>query len=113
MVAYNLPTLGTVLFGTTQNGGANGGGTVFEYTVEGLTLLHSFDDPSVAGDGVTPLAGVCLGTDGNIYGTTMAGGMGRRHRVCGPYESCAAGADHVPVVLLDTDREPSAGNDLR
>ena len=35
-----------------------------------LTVLHRFSGP----DGLSPVGGLTLGTDGNFYGTTTAGG---------------------------------------
>ena len=59
------------LYGTTQEGGANGYGTVFKITPSGtLTTLHSFDIM----DGASPQAGLVQATDGNLYGTTLGGG---------------------------------------
>ena len=66
-----------LFFGTTSHGGANssscggsGCGTVFTLTLSGtLTTLYSFSGP----DGAQPSA-LTLGTDGNYYGTTAAGG---------------------------------------
>jgi uncharacterized protein (TIGR03437 family) len=59
-------------YGTTQGGGAYGFGTVFKITPSGTpTLLYSFTGNS---DGGTPFAGLVQGTDGNLYGTTAAGG---------------------------------------
>jgi uncharacterized repeat protein (TIGR03803 family) len=76
LVAFNLPTQGMGLYGTTQNGGANGGGAAFEWTAAATTILHSFDDPTLNSDGITPMGGLVLASDGNLYGTTMAGGDG-------------------------------------
>jgi uncharacterized repeat protein (TIGR03803 family) len=60
------------LYGTTFSGGANYGGTVFRMTVGGvLTTLHAF---SYGTDGGNPLAPVIQVSDGNFYGTTVAGG---------------------------------------
>ncbi len=48
-------------------------GTVFKITADGaLTTLHRFTGPPT--DGAIPLDGIILGTDGNFYGTTAAGG---------------------------------------
>jgi uncharacterized repeat protein (TIGR03803 family) len=59
-------------YGTTVNGGTNGFGTVFQISSNGvLTSLHSFNG---AGDGANPEDGLALGSDGNFYGTTLAGG---------------------------------------
>ena len=61
-------------YGTTQNGGINGRGTVFKLTATGaLTTLHSFN---FFGDGANPYAGLAQGTDGSYYGTTDKGGSG-------------------------------------
>ncbi len=60
------------LYGTTANGGTNGGnGTVFKMTTNGvLTSLASFHYPN----GIFPRTGVTMGGDGNLYGTTYGGG---------------------------------------
>lgn len=60
------------LYGTTQNGGTNGGyGTVFKITTNGvLTTLHSFD----AADGAAPYGSLVLASNGEFYGTTNVGG---------------------------------------
>jgi uncharacterized repeat protein (TIGR03803 family) len=69
------------LYGTTFDGGANdtcptgGCGTVFKMTTGGsLTTLYSFCSQTKCADGATPSAGLVQGTDGNFYGTTVAGG---------------------------------------
>ena len=62
------------LYGTTAAGGdANGDGTVFRVTTNGvLTTLVQFD----GANGSAPLGDVFQTADGNIYGTTSAGGTG-------------------------------------
>jgi uncharacterized repeat protein (TIGR03803 family) len=61
------------LYGTTQFGGGNDQGTVFEITAAGNeTVLYSF--PGSANDGVYPEAGLIMDSAGNLYGTTYAGG---------------------------------------
>ena len=61
-------------YGTTVNGGTNGGwGTVFKVTTNGLlTSLFSFNGTNGAG----PLSTLALGPDGALYGTTAGGGVG-------------------------------------
>jgi uncharacterized repeat protein (TIGR03803 family) len=66
-------------YGTTQVGGANvaggTGGTVFEITPAGkLTTLYSFCAVTSCTDGEQPVAGLMQATNGNLYGTTYAGG---------------------------------------
>jgi uncharacterized repeat protein (TIGR03803 family) len=62
------------LYGTTTAGGANGFGTVFQISPDGVVFntLYSFNHS----DGAYPLAGVVEGADGNLYGTTLVGGAG-------------------------------------
>ena len=59
-------------YGTTALGGTSGeNGTVFQFTPSGqLVTLHSFEGP----DGALPWAGLVLGRDGLLYGTTQGGG---------------------------------------
>ena len=62
-------------YGTTEYGGAYGGGTVFKITPSGtLTTLYSFCAQSGCTDGEYPVAGLVQATDGNFYGTTEYGG---------------------------------------
>ena len=61
------------LYGTTENGGASGFGTVFKVDITGAeTVLHSFAGGS--SDGTDPTARVVLDAHGNLYGTTFMGG---------------------------------------
>ncbi len=62
------------LYGTTQSGGVNGGGTAYLLTPPKTggttwneTILHSF---GAAGDGETLEGGLILGPGGVVYGTT-------------------------------------------
>jgi len=60
-------------YGTTSGSGSgpSGNGTVFRITPSGsLSNLHSF----VGTDGANPSSRLVLGSDGNFYGTTYAGG---------------------------------------
>ncbi|MBV9301284.1 MAG: hypothetical protein JOY62_12680 [Acidobacteriaceae bacterium] len=62
-------------YGTTQAGGTYYQGTVFEITPAGkFTLLYSFCSQPNCADGSTPYGGLIQGSDGNLYGTTSAGG---------------------------------------
>ena len=67
------------LYGTTEYGGISIGGTAFELTPPASpggvwmeTVLHSFTGED--GDGLNPYAGLVLGPNGVLYGTTTAGG---------------------------------------
>jgi uncharacterized repeat protein (TIGR03803 family) len=60
------------LYGTTFSDSTNFSGTVFKLTFKPfkLTTLHSF----LGADGANPSAGLLFASDGNLYGTTSAGG---------------------------------------
>jgi len=63
-------------YGTTNSGGANQFGTVFKITPSGtLTTLYSFCSQSGCSDGEFPPAGLVQATNGDLYGTTGAGGV--------------------------------------
>jgi hypothetical protein len=66
-----------MLYVTTSNGGASNNGAIFASAISGTgklsapTLVFSF--PGGAG-GAQPMAPAVAGADGNLYGTTFAGG---------------------------------------
>ena len=60
------------LYGTTSRGGSDGSGSVFTVSTNGvLTTLYSFGGGD---DGWSPDGRLCLGSDGNFYGTTSEAG---------------------------------------
>jgi uncharacterized repeat protein (TIGR03803 family) len=62
-------------YGTTNEGGNFGGGTIFKITPSGtLTTLYNFCSQSGCADGANPGGALVQGTDGNLYGTTSAAG---------------------------------------
>lgn len=98
-------------YGTTELGGSGNVGTIFEVTPAGtLTTLHNFNG---TGDGAEPGAGLVEGTDGNLYGTTYAGGAngdGTVFQLSGvlglnPYIIIqpTSGAAGTPVTILGTN----------
>src|ERR1022692_2487930 len=63
------------LYGTTVNGGTNGGGTIFKITPSGtLTTLYRFCHQTHCPDGAGPYAGLVQAANGDLYGTTRYGG---------------------------------------
>jgi uncharacterized repeat protein (TIGR03803 family) len=70
------------LYGTTEMGGAHGGGTVFKLTLEKSknsyteSVLYTFCSTggTECSDGSEPGNGVIMDEDGNLFGTTVAGG---------------------------------------
>jgi uncharacterized repeat protein (TIGR03803 family) len=78
-------------YGTTYTGGANNLGTVFKISSTGVyKLLYSF--AGVPTDGSLPIAGLTLGTDGNLYGTTGNGGTVNYGAI---YEITSAGKEKL------------------
>jgi uncharacterized repeat protein (TIGR03803 family) len=84
------------LYGTTKLGGSGtnchrpGCGTVFELFLLGASwnksILYNFQGGTT--DGSNPLAGVILGKNGKLYGTTFTGGIGQQNNNCG--EGCGS-----------------------
>jgi len=63
-------------YGTTYEGGANNEGTVFEISPTGkFRTLYSFCSQAFCTDGEYPRAGLIRAPNGNLYGTTEAGGI--------------------------------------
>jgi uncharacterized repeat protein (TIGR03803 family) len=74
------------LYGTTIHGGQVGRGTVYRLAPNGKErLLHSFGGTSRNGDGDSPNSALIMDRDGNLYGTTIAGGSS----ACGSGGCCA------------------------
>jgi uncharacterized repeat protein (TIGR03803 family) len=64
------------LYGTTRGGNASPG-TIFKITPAGeLTVVHTFCAVFGCTDGLNPEAPLLLAADGNLYGTTVLGGVG-------------------------------------
>ena len=72
------------LYGSSVQGGAFGGGTVFRVSPSGHgwkhTVLYSFTGGA---DGGEPYKGVTLDSEGNLYGTAVTGGGGSCEGGCG------------------------------
>jgi uncharacterized repeat protein (TIGR03803 family) len=71
---------GNTLYGTAENGGSSGNGTVFKVNTNGtgFTTLHSFTTtpfpgPGINSDGAHPVGGLIL-SGNTLYGTAAGGG---------------------------------------
>lgn len=74
------------LYGTTEGGGTNNYGTIFELTSSGqFNSLYSFSCTSGnCDDGAIPISGLLQATNGTFYGTTETGGNFRTIHNLGP-----------------------------
>jgi uncharacterized repeat protein (TIGR03803 family) len=71
------------LYGVTNFGGAYHNGSVFRITLDGKFFnLYSFCRQSGCPDGYAPAGWLVQGTDGNLYGTTSAGGANTNTNDC-------------------------------
>jgi len=62
-------------YGTTEQGGTNGGGVLFKISSTGaFTTIHSFSTQGANTDGSFPKCTLLQGPDCNLYGTAYAGG---------------------------------------
>jgi uncharacterized repeat protein (TIGR03803 family) len=59
------------IYGTTQGGGVNSWGTLYELSTGGLQVLHAF--PAYPGDGESPIG--VVGSPDALYGVTFRGGI--------------------------------------
>jgi uncharacterized repeat protein (TIGR03803 family) len=69
-------------YGTANGGGTSNSGTLFTITSGGvLTTLYNFCSKSGCADGQYPVGPIVQAADGNLYGTTHAGG---NYAACSP-----------------------------
>ena len=102
------------LYGTTSYGGPKGWGVVFQLTPAGVyTVLHKFQSGP---DGANPNGDLLLDDNGNLYGTTWAGGQGCSNPYgasgCGTiFEITSAGKEKILYRFADTPdgAHPTAG----
>jgi uncharacterized repeat protein (TIGR03803 family) len=95
-------------YGTTQFGGANGQGSVYQVTPAGaLTAIYSFCSLPNCTDGGQPFAGLTLGSDGNFYGATPgtiftitpSGTLTTLYTFCSKLNCTDGTGDYAPLVL--------------
>jgi uncharacterized repeat protein (TIGR03803 family) len=99
------------LFGATEQGGANGYGSIFEASPSStgwnVTELYSF---TIGNDGGFPKSGVIFDAAGNLYGTTYGGGSANYGTV---WElSPSSGGTWTLTTLHTFLGPPDAGNSI-
>ncbi|MGD0190878.1 MAG: choice-of-anchor tandem repeat GloVer-containing protein [Rhizomicrobium sp.] len=101
------------LYGTTAYGGSQSTGTVFKVAPNGTEMvLYSFKGGK---DGANPEAGLVMDSNGNIYGTTYAGGNSKCSKAgftgCGTvFELTANGKEKVLYRFPGKNRESRGAN---
>jgi uncharacterized repeat protein (TIGR03803 family) len=92
------------LFGTTNAGGASGGGTVFEYSpaTHTISTVASFTSTT----GTAPYAGLSVDSLGDLYGTTTAGGASGK----GTVFEIAAGSNTITPLASFSSASPNGYN---
>jgi uncharacterized repeat protein (TIGR03803 family) len=86
------------LYGTTTDGGAHGGGTVFEITLTGsLTPLYNFCSQPGCADGSYVVGPLVQAFNKNFYGATFSGGF-----QCNPPYGCGTVFEMTPQGKLTT-----------
>lgn len=101
-----------VFYGTASNGGTNGNGVVFSYSLLKPTvvgIVHEFSSTNDAGensDGAFPYARLTLGPDGTLYSTASYGGTNGNGVV---YSISPSGSFNVLHTFSATD--PTTGAD--
>jgi uncharacterized repeat protein (TIGR03803 family) len=97
------------LYGTTENGGTLGAGTVYELTPTGAErVIYNF---SGGADGGMPEGALVRDGLGNLYGTTIAGGNTNCAPSCGVVYELTAGGQERVLYSFDTftGAAPNAG----
>jgi uncharacterized repeat protein (TIGR03803 family) len=80
------------LYGTTYSGGANNDGTIFKISTIGtFSIFYNFQGGA---NGSGPMAGLTLGSDGYLYGSTFAGG---NYSVYGTLFKISSSGSFVPL----------------
>jgi uncharacterized repeat protein (TIGR03803 family) len=98
------------LYGTTETGGANGVGTVYEVSPSGTKwkerVLHSFGGP---GDLSYPSSGLTMDASGNLYGCALFGGtLGHG----GVFEMKLSGGRWQETIIYNSSRDAGGGGTL-
>src|SRR5207248_4584500 len=104
------------VYGVTQDGGANGWGSIFELSKSGgtwtQTILYSFEGGS---DGGAPYAGPIFDKAGNLYGTATARGNAGCGQGCGTVYELSPGTSGWTYTVIysftggDDGGQPTAG----
>jgi uncharacterized repeat protein (TIGR03803 family) len=109
-----LIAMNGVLFGTTALGGAHRVGTVYRLAPSGSSYAYSvvYSFKGGAGDGAQPNAGLIADASGNLYGTTIEGGIGRASPCqlgCGTVFKLTAVESHYAESILYAFKGASDG----
>jgi|SRR5579862_2435825 len=100
------------LYGTTYDGGSNGGGTIFRISMTGtLTTLYDFCSQSGCADGAQPQGRLGETASGEFYSTTTAGGQGNCPLGCGTVYKMTPGGNLTTLYRFGTQTNSMDGID--
>lgn len=103
---------GGTLYGTTQAGGTHGSGVVYQLAQANsqwtFTVLYQFTGGV---DGSQPYAGISIGPNGALYGTTFQGGLGNGtvFELTPPLTICKTAACSWKETVLHAFQGPDGG----
>ncbi len=100
------------VYGTTEKGGSDGGGAVYELVHSGnsWTGMNLFSFPMVSGAPSTPMGGVTFDLSGNLWGTTEFGGQYVYGTV---FELMPSGSGWIGSTIYNFDSSHSDGGHPR
>jgi uncharacterized repeat protein (TIGR03803 family) len=100
------------LFGTTTEGGTDSDGTVFEIKAGTTTPITLYSFTGVGTDGSSPEAGVILGANGDLLGTTLNGGGTRGYGTIFELTVCFVSGTHIATCHGEVPVEQLAVGDM-
>jgi len=104
---------GGALYGTTNTGGAWGGGVAFKLVGEKETVLHSFCSENNCKDGTYLTSGLIMDAKGSLYGAAALGGdancgcgvvfklTGKKETVLHSFKDSPDGAEPAAALFMD------------
>lgn len=106
-----LVVVGSTIYGVTQMGGALSLGTVFKVATNGASFTTLVEFTGIGGSkpGSLPAAGLCLHSDGALYGTTEYGGSSGTDDFGLVFKVSTGGVFAVLKYFASTDGENPAG----
>ena len=109
-----VPGSATAFYGVCRDGGSAGDGTAFQFVPGSnsggaYTILHTFNDGSVANDAIGPSGALQIDSSGNLYGGSANGGLYGYGAIFEITPSGSSSATKVLYSLLDNNGDDVDG----